>query len=59
MKNWKTTAAALLGLAAIGCTQAAAILDGNPATVADWTLILAAVPACLGLIFASDAGKKA
>ena len=55
MKNWKTTAAAILGLLAIAATQGAAALDGNPDTVANWALVLASVPACIGLIFAKDA----
>ena len=58
MKNWKTTLAAVLGLVGIAATQAAAALDGNPLTVADWSLIAAGVPACLGLIFAKDAAQK-
>jgi len=57
MKNWKTTLAGLLIVLGAAATQAAAMLDGNPATVANWNVVLAAVPAAFGFIFAGDAKK--
>jgi hypothetical protein len=59
MKNWKTTLAGLLIVLGAAATQGAAMLDGNPATVANWNLVLAAVPVAFGFIFAGDAAKKA
>lgn len=51
MKNWKTTLAGVIGLLVVAATQAkAALLGGTP----DWTLVLAGIPTCLGLIFAKD-----
>jgi hypothetical protein len=58
MKNWKTTAAALLGLLSLAAMQGQAMLDGNPETVANWSLVIPAAMACIGLIFAKDSTQK-
>jgi hypothetical protein len=54
MRNWKTTAAGLLVVIGAACSQAVAVLDGNPETVANWNLVLASIPAAFGFIFAKD-----
>ena len=55
-KSWKTTAAGVAGIiiAIASCAQAA--LDGDPATVPNYEVALAAVITGLGLIFARDNG---
>ncbi len=58
MKNWKTTAAALLGLLSLAAMQGQAMLDGNPETVANWQIIIPAAIACVGLVFAKDSAQK-
>lgn len=57
MKNWKTTVAGILVVLGAACTQAVAMLDGNPETVANWNLVIAAIPVAFGFIFAGDAKK--
>jgi hypothetical protein len=54
MTSWKTTAA---GVGAILIAVGAAVssqFDNDPATVADWGAVVAAVLAGIGLIFARD-----
>ena len=54
MKSWKTTAA---GIAAIVAAIALAIshqFDAAPATVADWTAVITALTAGVGLVLARD-----
>jgi hypothetical protein len=58
MKNWKTTVAALLGLLSLAAMQGQAMLDGNPETVANWSMVVPAAIACVGLIFAKDSSQK-
>ena len=58
MRSWKTTVA---GIAAIIAAVALAIsneLDTDPATVADWGVVLATVIAGVGLLFARDNDKS-
>ena len=57
MKDWKTTLAGILVVLGAACTQAVAMLDGNPATVPNWNIVLAAVPVAFGFIFAGDSKK--
>lgn len=54
IKSWKTTAAGVAGIviAIASCVQA--LLDGDPATVPNYEVALAAVITGLGLIFARD-----
>ena len=54
-KCWKTTTAAILGMLTAVFTQIGAALDGNPETVANWNIVLPAIVACFGLLFAKDA----
>ena len=54
MKSWKTTAAGVLGLLGLVCTQLVAMWDNDPLTVANWGVVIAAVPVCIGLLFAKD-----
>lgn len=53
-KSWKTTTAGIAGIiiAIASCVQAA--LDGDPLTVPNYEVALAAVLTGLGLIFARD-----
>jgi uncharacterized membrane protein len=54
MKSWKTTAA---GIAAIVAAVALAIshqFDTDPATVADWSAVITALTAGVGLVLARD-----
>ncbi len=60
MKNtsWKTTAA---GVSAIVCAVAGAaklMLDADPNSNPDWTAVVAAVTAGIGLIMARDNDKS-
>ena len=57
MKSWKTTAA---GIAAIVAAIALAIshqFDSDQATVADWSAVITALTAGIGLILARDNDK--
>lgn len=57
MKSWKTTAA---GIAAIVAAVALAIshqFDSDPATVADWSAVITALTAGVGLMLARDNDK--
>lgn len=56
MKSWKTTFLGIgtIIMALIGASMS--LLDGNPATNPDWTIIIAALTAGWGLIQAKDKG---
>jgi len=54
-KNWRTTAAGIVAILAAVANAANALLDGNPATVPDWGVVIAAVTAGIGLLSARDA----
>ena len=57
MKSWKTTAA---GIAAIVAAVALAIshqFDTDPATIADWSAVITAMTAGVGLVLARDNDK--
>ena len=54
MKSWKTTTAAILGFVALVSTQAQAALDGDPATIANWNLVITGLAPLIGLLFAKD-----
>ena len=57
MKSWKTTAA---GIAAIVAAIALAIshqFDTDPATIADWSAVITALTAGVGLVLARDNDK--
>lgn len=55
MSNWKTTTTGILAIVLAICTAAKNELDGDPATVADWSLVATSVLAGVGLILAKDA----
>ena len=55
MKNWKTTTTGILAIVLTICTAAKNELDGDPATIADWSLVATSVLAGVGLILAKDA----
>jgi hypothetical protein len=55
MKNWKTTTTGILAIVLAICTAAKNELDGDPATIADWSLVATSVLAGVGLILAKDA----
>lgn len=52
--SWKTTVTGIAALLTVIGGAATALLDGNPATNPDWTLLIAAVTTAFGLIFARD-----
>lgn len=58
-KSWKTTTAAVIGVVTVVLTQAAAVLDNDPSTVANWALATPAIIACVGLLFAKDNAEEA
>lgn len=55
MKNWKTTTTGILAIVLAICAAAKNELDGDPATVADWSLVATSVLAGIGLVLAKDA----
>ena len=58
MKSWKTTVA---GVAAIIAAIALAIshqFDSDPTTVADWSAVITALTAGVGLVLARDNDKS-
>lgn len=55
MKSWKTTAAGLAGILGMLGTAVSAMLDGNPATDPQWSIVIPAVITSAGLLFARDA----
>ena len=55
MSNWKTTTTGILAIVLAICTAAKNELDGDPVTVADWSLVATSVLAGVGLILAKDA----
>ena len=53
-KSWKTTTAALVGIVGLIAMAAAAALDNDPATVAQWEIVIPTIIGQVGLIFARD-----
>lgn len=54
MKSWKTTTSGILAIVTALAGAAQAMLDNNPATNPDWTTVVAAIMAGIGLITARD-----
>lgn len=54
MKSWKTTLAGIAGIIGMLSTAVSAMLDGNPATVPQWEIVIPAVITSAGLLFARD-----
>lgn len=58
MKSWKTSAAGIGAILIAVGSALTATFDGDPATVADWGAVVAAVIAGIGLIAARDNDKS-
>jgi len=58
MKNWKTTAAGILTALIALSTAVKAMIDGDPATNPEWTIVVAAFVTAIGLIMAKDSTTK-
>lgn len=54
MKSWKTTAAGIAGILGMLGTAVSAMLDGNPATDPQWSIVIPAIITSAGLLFARD-----
>lgn len=54
MKSWKTTLFGATGIVTIGIGVVNALVDGNPATNPDWTVVIGALTACFAGLFARD-----
>lgn len=52
--SWKTTAGGVAAILAAISGAITALTDGNSATNPDWSTVIAAVTAGLGLLFARD-----
>lgn len=53
-KSWKTTTGGLIGALTLALPQIQAAIDGNPATVPDWNVLLGAIAMGIGLMSARD-----
>lgn len=56
MKSWKTTATGIGAILVAVGGALSATFDTDPATIADWSAVVAAIIAGVGLIFARDNG---
>lgn len=54
MKSWKTTVAGIAAMVASLAGALAAEFDSDPATMAEWSAVIAAFIAGVGLLFAKD-----
>ena len=52
--SWKTTVAGICYIVVAGAAALGAMLDNDPATVPDWSIVAAAIVAGFGLISARD-----
>jgi uncharacterized membrane protein YhiD involved in acid resistance len=55
-KSWKTSAAGIGAILVAVGSALSSMFDNNPATVADWGAVVAAVIAGIGLLAARDNG---
>ena len=55
--SWKTTAGGISGILVVVFGAVQLMLDGKPETNPDWTLVIGAITAGIGLIFARDNNK--
>jgi len=55
-KSWRTTVAGVATFGGILCSLLAAHFDGDPETVAQWSLLVPAIAALVGGIAARDNG---
>lgn len=58
VKSWKTTLLGIGSLLGIAADVIRALIDGDPLTNPDWTLVFAGATAAIGLIFARDNDKS-
>jgi hypothetical protein len=58
MNSWKTTACGILAIVVAVGTCLRAMWDSDPATVADWSVVISSVMAGVGLIAARDNSKS-
>ena len=56
-KNWKTTGAGVAAILVAVSAALTAFTDGDPATNIDFAMLISAVIAGVGLIFARDGDK--
>jgi len=56
--SWKTTAAGIGGIMAVIGSALAAMFDTDPATVPDWTSVIAGITMGIGLICSRDNDKS-
>ena len=54
MKSWKTTVFGTGGLLVVVAAAVSALFDNDPATNPDWSAVIGAASACIGLLFARD-----
>lgn len=54
-KSWKTTTLGIVAIVTAALGVFKSVIDGDPATVPDYTALSAAIAAGIGLIFAKDA----
>lgn len=57
MRNWKTTAAGILAALAVLFNAISLMFDYDPTTNPDWAVVVPALVASIGLIFAKDFDK--
>lgn len=58
MKSWKTTTVGILLFVMAAATAGVALLDGDPVTVPQWEVVVAAFLAMIGLSAARDNDKS-
>lgn len=54
MASWRTTTAGILAIVSALIGAAQSLIDGNPATNPDWSVLAVAITAGVGLIRARD-----
>ncbi len=58
MQSWKTTLAGIAAIVAAVATAVSAHFDNDPATLPDWTMVIAVITAGVGLVLARDNDKS-
>jgi len=58
VKSWQTTLAGIAAFLAVFFNQITAQFDSDPATIADWNLVVGAAAVAIGLILARDNNKS-
>ena len=57
MKSWKTTVLGIMSILTAVFVALTAMLDADPSTVPDWSIVVAAGTAGIGMILARDNDK--